>query len=127
VKKVYDHVRRTKAKVALDTVKGHKKVNEIAQEFGVHSTQVGLWKKALRENAGQWFDVKRGPKSIDPQSDQERLYAKIDHLNKELDWLKKVRNRPLSQRQGWVDAGNGLIRGGPVPIGGHCTVYGLCR
>lgn len=78
-----------KAKVALEAVKGHKTVNEIAQEFGVHPTQVGLWKKALLENAGQLFDVKRGPKSIEPQSDPERLYAKIGQLNMELDWLKK--------------------------------------
>lgn len=78
-----------KAKVALEAVKGNKRVNEIAQEFGVHPTQVGLWKKALLENAGQLFDVKRGPKPIDPQSAPERLYAKIGQLNMELDWLKK--------------------------------------
>ena len=48
-----------KAKVALEAAKGNKMVNEIAQEYGVHPTQVGLWKKALLENAGQLFDVKR--------------------------------------------------------------------
>ena len=32
-----------KAKVALEAVKGNKTVNEIAQEYGVHPTQVGLW------------------------------------------------------------------------------------
>ncbi|WP_249028094.1 transposase, partial [Methylovulum psychrotolerans] len=42
-----------KAKVALEAVKGTKTANEIAQEHGVHPTQVGLWKKALLENAGQ--------------------------------------------------------------------------
>lgn len=78
-----------KAKVALAAVKGNKTVNEIAQEFGVHPTQVGLWKKALLENAGQLFDVKRGSKATDPQNDSERLYAKIGQLNMELEWLKK--------------------------------------
>ena len=78
-----------KAKVALEAVKGSKTVNEIAQEYSVHPTQVGLWKKALLENAGQLFDVKRGSKAIDPQSDPERLYAKIGQLNMELEWLKK--------------------------------------
>ncbi len=38
-----------KAKVALEAVKGSKTANEIAQEHGVHPTQVGLWKKALLE------------------------------------------------------------------------------
>lgn len=78
-----------KAKVALAAAKGNKTVNEIAQEYGVHPTQVGLWKKALLENAGQLFDVKRRSKTIDPQSDSERLYAKIGQLNMELEWLKK--------------------------------------
>ena len=44
-----------KAKVALEAVKGSKTVNEIAQEYSVHPTQVGLWKKALLENASQLF------------------------------------------------------------------------
>ena len=78
-----------KAKIALAAVKEKKTVNEIAQEFGVHPTQIGLWKKALIENARQLFEVKRGRKPIDPQSDPERLYAKIGQLNMELDWLKK--------------------------------------
>ena len=34
-----------KAKVALEAVKGSKTVNEIAQEYSVHPTQVGLWKR----------------------------------------------------------------------------------
>jgi hypothetical protein len=41
------------------------------------------------DNASQLFDVKRGPKAIDPQSDPERLYAKIGQLNMELEWIKK--------------------------------------
>lgn len=78
-----------KAKVALEAAKGHKTTNEIALEYGVHPTQVGLWKKALLENAAQIFDVKRGPKPVDAATDPERLYAKIGQLNMELDWLKK--------------------------------------
>ena len=78
-----------KAKIALEAVKEQKTVNEIAQEYGVHPTQIGLWKKALLENASQLFEAKRVSKLIDPQSDPVRLYAKIGQLNMELDWLKK--------------------------------------
>lgn len=78
-----------KAKIALEALKEQKTVNEIAQEYGVHPTQIGLWKKALLENASQLFEVKRGSKTIDPQSDPVRLYTKIGQLNMELDWLKK--------------------------------------
>jgi transposase-like protein len=78
-----------KAKVALEAIKGVKTINQIAQEYGVHPTQVHLWKKELLENAGSLFDGKRGPKPADAQSDPDRLYAKIGQLNMELDWLKK--------------------------------------
>ena len=78
-----------KAKIALEAIKGHKTINEIAQEYQVHPTQIGLWKKALLENAGQVFESKREAKVIDPQSDPDWLYAKIGQLNMELDWLRK--------------------------------------
>ena len=80
---------KQKAKVALEAIKGAKTINEIAQEFGVHPTQVNQWKKELLANAGSLFEGKRGSKSVNAQSDPERLYAKIGQLNMELDWLKK--------------------------------------
>lgn len=52
-----------KAKVALKAVRGIKTVNEIAQKFAVHPTQVELWKKALQEQASG-FDAKRGPMPV---------------------------------------------------------------
>ena len=55
-----------KAKITLAAVKEPITVNEIALEFGVHPTQIGLWKKALVENACQLFEMKRGPKPVDP-------------------------------------------------------------
>jgi transposase-like protein len=80
---------KQKAKVALEAIKGAKTINEIAQEFGVHPTQVNQWKKELLENASSLFEGKRGPKPVNAQSDPDRLYAKIGQLNMELDWLKK--------------------------------------
>ena len=78
-----------KAKVAVAAIKGLKTVNQIAQKYGVHPTQVSLWKKELLENAGSLFEGKRGPKPANVQNDPDRLYAKIGQLNMELDWLKK--------------------------------------
>ena len=78
-----------KAKVALAAVKGIKTINEIAQEYGVHPTQVNQWKKELLDNVGSLFEGKRGPKPVNAQNDPDRLYAKIGQLNMELDWLKK--------------------------------------
>ena len=78
-----------KAKVALEAIRGLKTVNEIGQEFEVHPSQVGLWKKELQEKASSLFDTKRGPKPIDPSSSPERLYSEIGRLKMDLDWLKK--------------------------------------
>ena len=78
-----------KAKVALEAIRGVQTVNEIGREFGVHPTQVGLWKKELLDQAGRLFDAKRGPKPADPLASPERLYSEIGRLKMELDWLKK--------------------------------------
>ena len=78
-----------KAKVALEAIRGVRTVNEIGQEFGVHPTQVVVWKKELLEQASSLFDAKRGSKPADPSASPERLYSEIGRLKMELDWLKK--------------------------------------
>ncbi|GBU10328.1 transposase [Gammaproteobacteria bacterium] len=80
---------KQKAKIALEASKENKTVSELCQEYGVHSSQINLWKKALLDNAESLFEGKRGPKHIDSQSEPDRLYAKIGQLNMEVDWLRK--------------------------------------
>lgn len=60
-----------KAKVAVEAIRAAKTVNEIAQEFTVHPTQVGQWKKELLAQAPSIFDTKRGPKPEDPSASPE--------------------------------------------------------
>jgi transposase-like protein len=78
-----------KAKVALEAIRGVKTVNEIAQDFGVHPTQVGQWKKELQGQAAGLFEVKRGARPVDQSASPDRLYSEIGRLKMELDWLKK--------------------------------------
>jgi len=79
-----------KAKVALEAIREVKTANEIAQQYDVHPTQVGQWKKELQAQAAELFEGKRGPKAtVDPNASSERLYAEIGRLKVELDWLKK--------------------------------------
>jgi len=66
-------------------------------------------------------DVKRGSKTIDPQNDTERLYAKIGQLNMELEWLKKSPGSALRQRQSWVDSGDKLS------VVRQCQLVGIAR
>lgn len=78
-----------KAKIALEAIRGTKTVNEIAQQFGVHPTQVSQWKKELLEQAPGLFEGKRGPKLVNSEATADRLYSEIGRLKIELDWLKK--------------------------------------
>jgi transposase len=78
-----------KAKVALEAIRNIKAVNEIAQEFGVHPTQVGQWKRELQEQAAGLFEAKRGVRPVDQSASPDRLYSEIGRLKMELDWLKK--------------------------------------
>lgn len=79
-----------KSKVAVEALKGHKTVNELASEFGVHPTQVNNWKKQLLEVSRQAFNSKQQEKAhTQAESERERLYAQIGKLKVELDWLKK--------------------------------------
>ena len=57
-----------KAKVALDAIRNINTVNEIAQEFGVHPTQVGQWKRELQEQAAGLFEVKRCVSAAGPST-----------------------------------------------------------
>ena len=83
------HTQEYKAKVGLEALRSSKTINQIGQEFDVHPVQVGLWKKAIQEQAKTLFEVKRGPKPIDTHSEPDRLYGEIGRLKMELDWLKK--------------------------------------
>jgi transposase-like protein len=90
------HTPEYKAKVAIEALRSDKTINQIGQEFDVHPVQVGLWKRAVQEQAKTLFQGKRGPKPVDAQSEPDRLYSEIGRLKMELDWLKKKSGMSLS-------------------------------
>lgn len=78
-----------KAKVAIAALKGQQTTNEIAQEFGVHSTQINAWKKQLLESSSDVFGKGKQKREEDFESEREALYSQIGRLKVEVDWLKK--------------------------------------
>ena len=90
------HTPEFKAKVGLEAMRGMKTINEIGQAHGVHPVQVGMWKKAIQEQAMTLFEGKRGPKPMAEHKEPERLYSEIGKLKIELDWLKKKSGISLS-------------------------------
>lgn len=97
-KKRKTHTAEFKAKVGLEALREVKQINEIGQEYGVHPSQVALWKKEIQEQAKTLFDGKRGPKpvAVAAHSDPEVLFGEIGKLKVELDWLKKKSGMSLS-------------------------------
>ena len=53
-----------KSKVAIEAIRGIKTVNEIAQEFGVHPTQVGLWEKNCTSSLRMFLILNAVPSPI---------------------------------------------------------------
>ena len=78
-----------KARVALEALKGHKTVNQIASEYGVHPNQVSTWKKQLKQELPRVFSPRRARQAEEEEVLKARLYQQIGQLQVELDWLKK--------------------------------------
>ncbi len=78
-----------KAKVAIEALKGHQTVNQIAAEFDVHPSQVNTWKKQLLEESVDIFSKGRKQQTDNAEEEKEKLYSQIGRLKVEVDWLKK--------------------------------------
>lgn len=63
VKRRKVHSAEFKAKVALEAVRGHLTVSQIAQQHSIHPVMVSQWKKEVLTHAYVLFEGKRGPKS----------------------------------------------------------------
>ena len=81
-----------KAQVALAAIKSEKTMSQIASEFQVHPTQIGLWKKQAMDNLTEIFkDGKKKEKQteFEHREQLDNLYKVIGKRDIELDWLKK--------------------------------------
>ena len=83
----------TKAKVALEAIKGQRTANEIAAEYGVHPTQIAQWKKQALDALPQLFATKGTERSKAEEGFIAGLYQEIGQLKVELDWLQKKSGR----------------------------------
>jgi putative transposase len=79
-----------KAKVALEAIRGHRTISEMALKHKLHATQINLWKKQLIDGAESVFDS--GNRKLQSPTDEPQvaeLYEQIGRLNIQLEWLKK--------------------------------------
>lgn len=78
---------KTKAQVAIEAVKNDATIEELAQRFDIHPTQIKAWKSDLIINAERVFD-KKNCKHADKKLISE-LVQKIGQQSVEIDFLKK--------------------------------------
>ncbi len=77
-----------KAKVAIEAIKGEETTSQIASRFGVHPSQVRLWKRQFQENAFAVFEnSKKKEKKLEKHID--KLYRQIGQLTVERDFLAR--------------------------------------
>ena len=84
MRKRYDAV--FKVRVELEAIKGEKTAAEISSRYGIHSSQIGKWKKEVLERLPEIFNGKgeKGDRDVDEL--QAELYQEIGRLKVELDW-----------------------------------------
>jgi transposase-like protein len=79
-----------KAKVAVEAIRGERRLSQSASPYHVHPMQVGQWRKtALEQMAGLFVDGRKR-KRDDGDVEKDALFEEIGRLKAELDWLKKV-------------------------------------
>lgn len=99
------HNSEFKAKVALEALealKGHKTLNELAGEYGMHPVQIAQWKRQAQEGLAGVFERTTSRRDRADEALIEPLYQEVGQLKVELDWLRK-KGRPLPRR----DSGGG--------------------
>ena len=53
------HIAEFKAKVAIAAIKGEHTASELVSMYGVHPTEIGVWKKQALETLAQGFSSRR--------------------------------------------------------------------
>jgi putative transposase len=83
------HDAASKAKVALEAVKGEKTIAQLSSEFGIHGNQIRQWRKQLLEELPRLFSDHRRREEKDREELLSELYQQIGQLKVELEWLKE--------------------------------------
>ena len=89
MKKRKGYNKEFKAKVAIEAIKGHKTGNELATEFGVHPSQINLWKRQALESLPEVFGSSQARQEAAQAEERDRLYQQIGKLQVEVEWMKK--------------------------------------
>src|SRR5674476_598817 len=93
-----------KAKVALEAIKGHQTVAELATKHELHPTQIAAWKREAVEKLAKVFDEKGAAREQNRDAELTKLHAKIGQLVVERDFFgQSLRSLSLDRRKTMID------------------------
>jgi transposase len=78
-----------KAKVALESLKGEKTLNELSKRYEVHASQISHWRGELLKRASELFERAGSEGGGKKGVRESELYEEIGRLKVEIDFLKK--------------------------------------
>jgi transposase len=84
-----NHTTEFKTKVAVETIRQQKTINDLTAEYGIHATQINLWKKQALAVIPGAFSGKQEKVQESQQHKIDELHRQIGQLIAERDWLKK--------------------------------------
>src|SRR5947208_8058681 len=73
-----------KAKVALEAIKGHETVAELATKHELHPSQIAAWKREAIEKLAKVFDEKGSAREQSRDAELTRLHARSEEHTSEL-------------------------------------------
>ena len=77
------------AKVVLESLRERGTLEEIAQQFELHPTQITQWKQEATSRLSELFERASEPTKRDMEEQSEKVYAQIGQRKVENDFLKK--------------------------------------
>lgn len=84
-----NHTKEFKTKVAIEAIRQQKTINELTTEYGIHATQINLWKKQALAVIPEAFCGRKEKAQETHQQDIDELHRQLGQLIAERDWLKK--------------------------------------
>jgi len=88
------HSPEEKSKLVLEAIRGERTINEIAAENNIHPNMLSKWKREAESQLYTLFQdnlskERKAQKAY--ESEINDLYAQIDKLTTQNEWLKKIR------------------------------------
>ena len=80
---------KMKTKVVLEALKERHSLNELAQKYELHATQISRWKQEFLSQAEGIFEKKVKTKKKDDSLQKDAMLKVIGELKMENDFLKK--------------------------------------